>query len=599
PAQPKPAAAAQSAPATAETACAEALKDHPDVAKMCKDHSDIAPILGGMLDALKDQFGSLGAVAMNIGFMLVGLALSALSGFGLVAKIAVSLVSFAMLVGTIYPLIKKGALAALDLARTKAEDVAHAKALVSIGQVGGSVLIMGLMVALGWGAGKTNLGKNASGAMTDAIASKFEQLGLKDTIASLDAKIPPAVKQFFGGAPAKAPGAKSGPAAAAEGAQPETIRRSAKSKALVDERTVLDNARIKERSARIDQTMKQLGVDREFAGKVADAHESVPCAVGDCTKAQLRAKMDIMGEGPKRGEAIRRGLAGNAPAGPPPALRTIDPASLPEAGLLRTPEEWSELSARSPAGAKAVMNSKSNASAANPILRVELADGEKVSGGFLGLDGDKMVFESEGKLVGLDRNHSGVTKVSRLADVVFENGDRSPAEVVLHDQPALVVDPFKDLAAYKGRVVDIDISDLDDPQFSRQTVTGRIVKVDGETVLLEGPKGPVRVQREYHQIDSVAQHSEHYASRGKIAATSDLNGAVPGGTPVELALRGEKSAKGLFRGVHQDSEGQYVLLETPNGTFRGYRDIVDLRTTGPSAGGALPGGEVLYARTRP
>lgn len=45
--------------------------------------------------------------------------------------------------------------------------------------------------------------------------------------------------------------------------------------------------------------MEQLGVDRPFAERAAAAHERVPCAVGECTPAQLRAKLEIMGPGRK------------------------------------------------------------------------------------------------------------------------------------------------------------------------------------------------------------------------------------------------------------------------------------------------------------
>ncbi|MFI5349748.1 MAG: hypothetical protein ACHQ2Z_09405 [Elusimicrobiota bacterium] len=609
PPQAKPDDAAQHAAPTAESACAEALKDHSSLMAMCKDHPDIAPFLGGMLDALKDQFGSLGAVAMNIGFLIVGLLLSALSGFGLVAKIVVSLASFAMLIGTIGPLLAKGGEAVWDLVHSKAEDAKHAQAMMSIGKVSGAVLIMALMAALGWGAGKTSIGKSMMGTATDAVSSTlskaFAKTGMTDGLAALDAKVPPFLRNFFGAGPAKpSEGAPSGeakpapsksastktadaaPGGSPQGTPADAIKRSAKSKALVDEQTVRDNANIKDRDVRINETMKQLGVDREFAKKVADAHDAVPCDVGDCKAPQLRAKMKIMGDSPKSAEAIRRGLAGNAPAAKPVSLlETIDPTSLPSAGKLHSPEQWGELVAEThDAGAKAVM--KTNEHGTNPYLRVELANGEKVSGRFLGVDGNKMVFESDGKLVGLDRG-SGVTKVSRLADAVFQGGDRSPVEVVVHDAPP-VVDPFKDLAAYKGRVVDIAISDLEDMQEPPHTVTGRIVEVDGKTVVLQGEKGAVRIKREYHQIDSVAQRTEAYASHGKITSAEALNGTVRGGTPVDLALTGEKTVSGLFRGVHRDEEGLYVLLETPNGSFRAYRSFHELRTASSA------GSEILY-----
>ena len=293
-------------------------------------------------------------------------------------------------------------------------------------------------------------------------------------------------------------------------------------------------------------------------------------------------------------------LAAAAPSAnaalPPSALTPIDPATLPEAGKHYTPTEWNGLVAATPgAGAKAILKSMSNAPSASPQVRVTLADGEKVEGRFRGMNGDSMVFESAGKLLGLNRNNLDVTSVSRLVDVIFDGATYRPAEVVVHDRPS-VADPFKDMAAYKGRVVDMDIHDLDDPKWSRQTVSGRVLKADGGTVELEGPKGITHVQREFHQIDSVALRTEHYASRGQIGTIDDVNAKVPLGAPVELTLAGGKSAKGLFRGVQRDATGSFAVIEGADGSFRGFRDFADLRTSGYTAGGLLPGGEPLYAR---
>jgi len=294
-------------------------------------------------------------------------------------------------------------------------------------------------------------------------------------------------------------------------------------------------------------------------------------------------------------------LAAPAPSAAAPlpasALTPIDPRSLPDSGTHFTPAEWGKLVAATPGdGAKAILKSMSNAPSANPQVRVTLADGEKLDGRFHGMAGDKMVFEAAGKLVGLDRNNLDVTQVSRLVDVIFDGKDYHPAEVVVHDRP-VVANPFKDLAAYKGRVVDIDMRDFDDMKWSRQTVSGRIVKADGESVELEGPKGITHVQREFHQIDSVALRTEHYASRDKISTIADVNGKVPLGAPVELTFAGGKPVSGLFRGVRKDSKGLFAVIETPDGSFRGYRDFVDLRTQGYAAGGLLPDAEALYAHT--
>ncbi len=82
---------------------------------------------------------------------------------------------------------------------------------------------------------------------------------------------------------------------------------------VFSEQSILRNAAITGRETRIDAAIKQLGVDRTFAEKIADAHDQVPCPVWGCTRAQLLQKMRIMGNSPASGAAIRSGLAGDPP----------------------------------------------------------------------------------------------------------------------------------------------------------------------------------------------------------------------------------------------------------------------------------------------
>ena len=282
---------------------------------------------------------------------------------------------------------------------------------------------------------------------------------------------------------------------------------------------------------------------------------------------------------------------------PASAVSVIDPKSLPDAGKHYTPTEWGKLVDSTPgAGSKAILKSMSNAPISSPEVKVTFANGKQLDGRFRGMHGDKMVFDSGGQLLGLDRANRDVTKVSRMVDVNFDGADLRHDEVVVHDRP-VVADPFKDLAAYKGRVVDVDMHDLDDPKWSKQTISGRVIKADGDVVELEGAKGKWSIQREFHQIDAVALRTEHYASKGQINTIADVNDKVPLGTPVELSLPGNKSAKGLFRGVRKDAKGLYAVIETPSGAFMGYRDFIDLRTPGYAAGGLLPEAEALYARS--
>jgi len=306
---------------------------------------------------------------------------------------------------------------------------------------------------------------------------------------------------------------------------------------------------------------------------------------------------------PSLSPASAPGLQGSVrPGAPVPALTPslivpIDPAALPAKGKDYTPTEWSKLAAGAKDdGTKAVLNSAVGDNAAGPRLAVTLANGEKVEGAFRGLADGKMVFQTGGKLVGLSLDAGGIAEVRRTVDVMFDGANLRPDEVVVHRR-APVADPFKDLARHQGRFVDIDTRDLDDLKWSAQTVSGRIVKADGDEIQLDGPKGITHISREFHRVDKVALRTEHYASRDKIAALSDVKGKLPDGAPVEVVLQGGKTVAGRFFGVRKDAEGDYILVELPasGGTrFRAYRDFYDLRTPGFSKGDLLPGSEVVY-----
>ncbi|MDP3543923.1 MAG: hypothetical protein Q8T11_15755 [Elusimicrobiota bacterium] len=303
-----------------------------------------------------------------------------------------------------------------------------------------------------------------------------------------------------------------------------------------------------------------------------------------------------------QGTSLAAPAAAPAPGAPVPVLAPslispVDPKLLPAAGAGYTSAEWSRLvSGAKDEGTKAVLNSALGDNPADPRLSVTLANGERVDGAFRGLAGGKMIFQTGDKLVGLDMAAGGIAEVRRTVDVLFDGASLRPDEVVVHSR-APVADPFRDLARHHGRFVDIDTRDLDDLKWSAQTVSGRIVKADGNEILLEGPKGEVHLSREYHRVDKVALRTEHYASRGKISSISDVRDKLPDGAPVEVVLHGGKTVTGRFFGLRKDAEGDFILLEVPaaGGTrFRAYRDFYDLRTAGFGKGDLLPGSEVIY-----
>lgn len=293
-------------------------------------------------------------------------------------------------------------------------------------------------------------------------------------------------------------------------------------------------------------------------------------------------------------------MAGPAPAAavlPASAIVAIDPASLPESGKHYTGAEWAKLTQAAPLGPQAVLRSMHNGS--NADLSLKFADGESLRGRFQGLAGDKMVFASDGKLLGVDMNSKDILEVRRQADVWFDGGALRPEEVVVHSQPSAVADPFRDLAAYKGRYLVIDAKDHGDAKrWSAQTIEGKLVRADGNEIELEGPKGAATVWKEDHEIETVRVRTPHYDSKHQVPHLSAVNKILPPGTPVEVEILKKASVKGLFRGVQSDKDGDYVVLETPNAdgstTMRGYRDALSIKTQGYKAGGLMDGGTELY-----
>lgn len=303
-----------------------------------------------------------------------------------------------------------------------------------------------------------------------------------------------------------------------------------------------------------------------------------------------------------QGSLLAAPSAAPQPGAPVPALAAslivpVDPKTLPDKGKDYTPAEWGKLVAGAKdEGTRAVLSSKPGDNPSDPQLSVTLNNGESVSGAFRGLADGKMIFETGGKLVGLSLDAGGINEVRRSVDVMFDGAQLRPAEVVVHSRPQ-VADPFKDLNRYLGRVVDIDTRDLDDLKWSAQTVSGRIVKADGEEILLEGPKGLSHITREFHRVDKAALRTEHYSSKDQIPSIGAVAGKIPDGGPVEVVLRGGKTVAGRFYGVRTDAEGDYVLIEVPasGGTrFRAYRDFYDLRTPGFGKENLLPGSELIY-----
>ncbi len=340
----------------------------------------------------------------------------------------------------------------------------------------------------------------------------------------------------------------------------------------------------------------------QIVGEAAEAGRATSNSGAAVAAVPLAVSVPALSLSPALGSSLSPAAAvAPKPDAPVPALAPslitpIDAKALPAKGKDLTTEQWGSLVAGAKdEGTRAVLNSMRGDTPTSPQVSVKLNDGETVSGSFRGIAGGKMVFESDGKLLGVGMNTGDIAEVRRKVDVFFDGATIRPDEVVVHNRPP-VADPFTDLAAYKGRVVELEIRDLDDLKYSAQDVSGRLVKADGEEIQLVSAKGTTHIQKKYHRVDKAALRTDHYSSYGKIATIADVEGKVPLGAPVELVLAGGAKVRGRFFGLKRDAQGPFVLIETPaaGGTaFRGYRDFHDLRTPGYDEGELLPGVEPL------
>ncbi|MDE2143825.1 MAG: hypothetical protein KGJ84_15560 [Elusimicrobia bacterium] len=265
----------------------------------------IGPLAAGVVDAFKDQFGTTKGLVMNLVFLAGGLLLGAMTGgAGALVKFAsiVRALCTLAVIGTALALIYQLYEAVKAIFATSNDDPRHWQAIRKVGAIGGQVMAVALMAFIGYKITVKPPDEAAVGAMTEALASKAGGEG-----AGSAAQMRAALHE-----PAPAPAPKA--------AEPEAIPRSPKSKLQFSEQTLRRNAAIKDPQVRIEEAMRQLKVDRAFAEKVAKAHDDVPCPVGGCTPAQLRAKLKIMGPGPESRAAIRSGLAGEPPPEGAPAL---------------------------------------------------------------------------------------------------------------------------------------------------------------------------------------------------------------------------------------------------------------------------------------
>ncbi len=164
----------------AEAACREA-SDGGVVAGLCRSPALAwgAPVAAGVLDAMKEQFGTVSGVVSLLAFTALGLLLAALSGgVGLLATVIKALCGIAIL-WTAISMLRRVAAAIAELASTRADDPRHWRALRTIGKVGGELLILVLMAFAGYKLGERPAVKKAVGSMLEGLQGTMSRLGVR------------------------------------------------------------------------------------------------------------------------------------------------------------------------------------------------------------------------------------------------------------------------------------------------------------------------------------------------------------------------------------------------------------------------------------
>ncbi len=182
--------------------CRQALAGHPQLVSLCREHPKLAPLIAGVVEAFKAQFGTIQGAATSLLFLLIGLVMSAVSGIGMIAKVAVSLVSLGMAAMVLGPLIKEGWDAFGAYRRSEDGTSQQSAALLRMGKVGGAVLILALMSFVGYKIGKSKPGRQAVESMTSALSAKLGKAVPAKTAPLTNSRLSGALKEAI---PAKDP----------------------------------------------------------------------------------------------------------------------------------------------------------------------------------------------------------------------------------------------------------------------------------------------------------------------------------------------------------------------------------------------------------
>lgn len=286
-----PQPAAQPAPPKAEglsalspaaAACLRSVEGHDSIAELCKKGgwtTTLAPVLAGVVDALHEQFGTLGGWLMNIGFMLFGLvAAVATGGVGLVLK----LLGLVFVGWVLWQALRALGSAVKDAWKAAEGSPERAAALRRIGMAGGGLVIMILMALIGWGAGKSAKA-NPSGmlarsgaAIENGMRAGLTKAGLGrfvDPANTLPAPVLAVMAKIFGGrkaAPEAGPGAAAAERAAVKpiagenaAALPKAPSGEPKVLGVQEARALINqtDVKVKARIVQIKEQMKAKGLE--------------------------------------------------------------------------------------------------------------------------------------------------------------------------------------------------------------------------------------------------------------------------------------------------------------------------------------------------
>lgn len=159
-------------------ACRRALVGHPKAARLCESHPTLAPLLAGLLDAFRQQFATVEGITQNLLWILISILMTAISGFGAVAKLAMSLASLAVGAWMLWPIFRQGYDSVRRLRKAADGSRERFEALFNLGVAGGTLLILALVTAAGWAIGKSRAGGKLVGSLDGALEAGASKLGL-------------------------------------------------------------------------------------------------------------------------------------------------------------------------------------------------------------------------------------------------------------------------------------------------------------------------------------------------------------------------------------------------------------------------------------